>query len=58
MQPKWFEIKEIPFNEMKEDASIWFDHMLKGKFFKGYFHYENDKIVKHKIDELTEFEEM
>ncbi|XP_043466624.1 7,8-dihydro-8-oxoguanine triphosphatase-like [Leptopilina heterotoma] len=57
MQPKWFGIKEIPFGEMKEDARFWFDHMLKGKFFKGYFRYENDRVIDHNIDELTKLEE-
>lgn len=56
MQPKWFEIKDIPFSEMKEDARIWFDHMLKGNFFKGCFHYENDKLTNYKIEELKEHE--
>lgn len=30
MAPKWFNVSEIPYNEMWEDDSIWLPFVLKG----------------------------
>jgi hypothetical protein len=37
MQPQWFTLEEIPFEEMRPDDQIWLPEALKGK---GEFVYE------------------
>ena len=57
MRPEWFDIKDIPFSEMKVDAPIWFPQMLQGKFFKGYFLYQGENtIIDYKLEELEELD--
>ena len=56
MRPKWFNITDIPLEQMWPDDSIWFPYMLKGIKFRGYFLYRGEKtIVMHKIDEVLNF---
>lgn len=57
MQPKWFNINDIPYDDMWPDDKIWFPYMLKGKLFFGHFHFQGyDKILKYKLEELNSME--
>jgi len=50
MFPKWFEMKEIPFNEMWDDDKFWLPKVLDGKKLKAKFIFgQGEKIVKHNI---------
>jgi len=54
MKPQWFDIKEIPFNQMWPDDKLWFPLFLEGKKFKGKFLFENwDKILKYNLNEVN-----
>ena len=48
---KWFEISEIPYQQMWEDDVYWLPHMLKGARFHGDFFYgkNDDKLVRHEF---------
>ncbi len=37
MQPKWFKVNEIPFDEMWPDDIFWLPHILAGKKLKAKF---------------------
>jgi len=53
MKPKWFDVKEIPFNEMWPDDKYWLPLLLEGKRFKGVFHFdESDNIFQHQLNEV------
>ncbi|XP_028163923.1 7,8-dihydro-8-oxoguanine triphosphatase-like [Ostrinia furnacalis] len=57
MLPKWFELDQIPYDDMWLDDRLWFPFMLKGKLFYGRFHYQGfDKILNYTIEELESME--
>ncbi|MDR2540809.1 MAG: NUDIX domain-containing protein [Candidatus Peribacteria bacterium] len=45
MMPKWFNLEEIPFDEMWPDDKVWLPELLKGENFRYEFTYSslNDK---------------
>jgi len=50
MRPQWFEISDIPFRDMWPDDVYWFPHFLKGRKFRGMFHFdESDGIMKRNL---------
>lgn len=51
MQPKWFNLDEIPYDQMWSDDKIWLPMFLEGKKFKGHFLFDqNDQVLSHKIE--------
>lgn len=42
MRPKWFYFKDVPYDQMWEDARLWLPPVLKGKRFKFTGHYSSD----------------
>ena len=53
MLPKWYDIKDIPFNEMWADDKLWFPLLLKGSKFRGFFKFEgHSKILSHTLEEV------
>jgi len=53
MRPNWFEINEIPFNDMWPDDRHWFPLFLNNKKFKGKFLFDGeDNIIEHQLDEV------
>lgn len=53
MRPQWFAFDAIPYNMMWSDDVYWLPLLLKGKKFKAKFLFDkNDKVLKHKIQEL------
>ncbi len=53
MKPRWFNIKEIPFQEMWPSDKYWFPLYLEGKKFKGkFFHKDLDNIIKYDLQEV------
>ena len=45
MKPKWFSIKEIPFNEMWPDDKFWLPKVLAGKKVKAEFIFKKGGII-------------
>jgi len=55
MQPKWFHIDEVPYNEMWPDDKYWLPLFLDGKSFKGKFLFnEANEIVDYSLSEIKE----
>ena len=43
-------IEKIPYAEMWEDDILWLPHTLEGKFVKGWFIFEDDKMISSKLE--------
>ena len=50
MRPQWFNIEDVPYNLMWEEAAVWFPFFLSGKPFRAFFLFDDDdKIVNQDI---------
>lgn len=50
MRPVWFDLGDIPFNEMWPDNRHWLPSMLKGQMFKANLLYRDwDVMIKNDI---------
>jgi 8-oxo-dGTP diphosphatase len=47
--PFWCDIDKIPYENMWEDDPYWLPVILSGKRFKGYFIFDNDKMLSHSV---------
>jgi len=55
MKPHWFDVSEIPFNDMWPDDIYWMPMFLEDKKFKGKFIFgESDSIIESKLQEVKE----
>ena len=53
MIPKWFDIEEIPYDEMFPDDKYWLPLFLENKKFNGYFEFDDNwNLLSHKIIEI------
>ncbi len=58
MQPKWFNLSDVPFTDMWADDPFWLPQVLAGKKISADFKLdENDVIVSHTVTEVESFEE-
>ena len=48
--PIWTRIDAIPYDEMWEDDIHWLPRMLRGERFKGYFTFDDDKMLSDELD--------
>ncbi len=53
MDPKWFDLDNIPYNEMFPDDSYWLPLILEGKKVRAFFDFdENWTILSKRIDDF------
>lgn len=51
MKPYWFDIKDIPYDEMFPDDRYWLPYVLKGHKFNAYFNFDSNwNILDKQID--------
>jgi len=41
-EPRWYNVRELPFNEMWEDDRYWLPHVLNGKEVNARFWFNDD----------------
>ncbi len=47
--PLWFQIKDIPFDEMWDDDRLWLRQVLSGQSVKGYFTFEGEELLDYDV---------
>lgn len=53
MEPCWFSIEQLPFDQMWADDVYWMPLFLKGNHFAGEFHFKNsEQLLTHHIWEV------
>jgi 8-oxo-dGTP pyrophosphatase MutT (NUDIX family) len=54
MRPEWFNINDIPYEEMWSDDIHWLPQVLSGKILEADFSFnEKDQIIEHIVTELS-----
>lgn len=54
MAPKWFDIKEIPYEQMWEDDQFWLPKVLNDVIIEADFLFDNNqKMIEKDIKEIT-----
>lgn len=54
MTPQWFDIDNIPYEQMLPDDKYWLPEVLKGKKIRAYFDFdENWNVLYKQIDDLN-----
>ncbi len=48
--PLWAPVDRIPYGEMWADDVMWMPLMLAGRPFSGYFIFDGDAMLDHRID--------
>ena len=58
MQPQWFSIEHLPWNEMFDDDKYWLPLVLEGKKLNAFFQYDkNWNLLKYKVEEQKDKQE-
>ena len=47
--PYWMKPADIPYHDMWADDVYWLPGMLEGKSFKGYFHFDDDRMLSSSV---------
>ncbi|MEI6338021.1 MAG: 8-oxo-dGTP diphosphatase [Verrucomicrobiota bacterium] len=48
--PLWTPLDAIPYHEMWEDDARWLPGVLEGRTFRGFFHFDGDKMLSHSVE--------
>jgi 8-oxo-dGTP diphosphatase len=48
--PLWTDIADIPYHEMWQDDAYWLPLLLERKKFRGYFVFDGDELLSHRLD--------
>lgn len=49
-KPEWFSYDDIPYHRMWADDIYWLPHMIEGKKFDAWFHFDEEKILSQLIE--------
>ncbi len=51
MKPQWFNLNNLPIQQMWQDNRLWLDYIITGKKFEGWFLFDVGlEVVEWKID--------
>lgn len=55
IRPQWFHIKNLPFQNMWDDAKYWYPKVLAGAQIDAHFVFksDNETVAKHQIQTLS-----
>jgi len=48
--PFWIDVAAIPFDDMWTDDRHWIPWMLERRPFKGFFHFDGDRMLSGRVD--------
>ena len=48
--PLWFDLDNIPYEDMWADDRIWLPLLLKGQTFKGRYLFDGDSMLDYQLD--------
>ena len=48
--PFWCDESQIPYHDMWADDQYWLPWVLKNKYIKGYFTFDNDTMLSRKVE--------
>ena len=51
-KPFWCCMDKIPYDQMWADDRYWLPLVLDGYYINGYFIFDNDKMLSHRVDVL------
>ena len=50
MKPSWFNVKDIPYDEMWQDDKYWLPKVINGNYVKAKFNFnDNDGVLDYEI---------
>lgn len=49
-KPFWNDLDKIPYNRMWQDDIVWIPQMLKGRFFRAYFEFDEDIMINREVE--------
>ncbi len=55
--PFWQSVDQIPYDKMWEDDKLWLPPAMDGKYIKGHFIFDGEKMLSQAIEESQMFEE-
>lgn len=55
--PFWARLDAIPYDGMWEDDEHWLPLVIAGKNFRGYFEFDGEKLLRHRVDIVGAWEE-
>jgi 8-oxo-dGTP diphosphatase len=47
--PFWCPLSEIPYDRMWEDDPLWLPYLLAGSFTRGFFVFDDDKMLSKRV---------
>lgn len=55
--PRWFDVEDMPYDEMWEDDRLWMPHLLSGETFSGWFRFDSDgdEMLEQELETGVEF---
>ena len=56
-RPLWVKIDDIPYEKMWEDDKLWLPPAMSGKYIKGRFIFDGEKMISQQIEESQMVEE-
>ena len=55
--PFWCDLDKLPWDNMWEDDQSWLPQTLDGKKLRGFYVFDDDKMLSEKHEELDSFDE-
>jgi 8-oxo-dGTP diphosphatase len=50
--PLWTALDAIPLDEMWADDRLWIPHLVNRQQFRGYFEFDGEQMLRHRMDLL------
>ena len=59
MRPQWFNLDQIPYNDMWPDDQLWLGKVLNDQQFYGYFKFKDMvEIMDYRLHDVKSFDEV